>query len=114
MSATEAAWLAGFIDGEGTISSCMAGRDRKYKTWLISVPNTHFGSLDRCVEITGAGYVLKKTEGRDERRKPQNQWRVTAQRDIYEICRQIRPYCVIKGEQIDAFINEWVDIKVAA
>ena len=109
MSAIEAAWLAGFIDGEGTISSYMSGRQRRHVSWLLSVPNTVRGSLERCKEITGAGSVLVKPIGR-EKRQPCHQWRVYRKLDIASICRQILPHAVIKAPQIEAFFRANPDL----
>jgi len=32
MAPTEAAWLAGFIDGEGSVTHYRSGRDGKYRS----------------------------------------------------------------------------------
>ena len=105
MTSEEAAWLAGFIDGEGTISSYMAGKNRAYKTWVISVPNTHRGSLDRCQEITGVGSVVMKKEAHGNRRT-QYQWRVNPKQDVASILDQILPYLIVKREQAEACLAD--------
>lgn len=109
MSPIEAAWLAGFIDGEGTISSYMGGRKRQFVSWLISVPNTSRSSLEYCQKITGTGSVLVKPIGR-EKRQPCHQWRVYRKRDIASVCRQILPHAVIKAPQIAAFFRANPDL----
>lgn len=109
MSTTEKAWLAGFIDGEGSIGFYLAGRNRTYPAWYISVPNTHKGSLDYCKIITGTGTVVKK-KAATERTKEQFQWRVNPQREIAAILKQIFPYLVIKRAQAEKFLNSFVDL----
>lgn len=110
MSVAEAAWLSGFMDGEGSIFSYMAGRKRAHKTWAMSAPNTCEAALVKCREITGTGTVALRTRSKTNR-LPMWIWRVSSQRDVAEICRQILPYSVIKAEKILNFLNEWTDIE---
>lgn len=55
MSATEAAWLAGFFDGEGSLSMYLGGRTRKNHCWVLSLGNTDTSALHRCIAYTGVG-----------------------------------------------------------
>src|SRR5438270_13689339 len=48
MSEVEAAWLAGFFDGEGSLSHYRGGKDGKYLSWRICIANTYLPSLERC------------------------------------------------------------------
>jgi hypothetical protein len=112
MSLTEAAWIAGFFDGEGSIGQYLAGRGKKHPTWFLSIPNTHFGSLDYCQRITGVGRINdKNSKSRPVHHQPQRMWRVDRQRDIAQICRQMLPYLVIKRDRVEAFLMMWVDIE---
>ncbi len=107
MTLTEAAWLAGFFDGEGSLTSFLAGRNRKYPSWVISVPNTYKAALDRCVEYTGVGKVnVKKVKAKH---KPAWCWRVNCQRDIEAVCRQMLPFLIIKRKTVEAFLASWID-----
>ena len=112
MSSTEAAWLAGFFDGEGSLIKYKAGRgrDRKYGAWKISVPNTFYESLEYCKNITGVGSISERKDSNNINRKTIWQWQLSAQRDINSICKQIKPYCIIKAEKINLFLQEWRDI----
>jgi hypothetical protein len=101
MPSAEAAWLAGFFDGEGSVTVYLAGRNRAYPTYIISIPNTHKGSLDRCVEITGVGKVVSKNmKNKPDHYKQQWQWQVQSQRNIASVCLQMLPYCCIKQDKI--------------
>jgi len=109
MTTPEAAWLAGLFDGEGSLSSAMAGRRRQYKSWLLSLPNTHLPTIERCVELTGVGRIQAKPIPKLGK-KPQWAWCVTRQREIASICQQLRPYLITKAERVGCFLDEWVDL----
>lgn len=109
MSTTEKAWLAGFIDGEGSIVYYMAGRNKSHKSWLISLGNTHLGSVEYCQKITGVGSVRLSKPAKGTH-KAQWRWRVNPQREIAAIVRQILPYLVIKQEQASKFLSEFEDL----
>jgi hypothetical protein len=113
MSVADAAWLAGFFDGEGSICSSMAGRNRKHPTWILAIPNTHLASLDHCVAITGAGKIYKKYAA-TPKWSAQWTWQVQRQRNIASILEQIRPYLVTKRGKADEFLSQWSDVKTAA
>jgi hypothetical protein len=108
MTLTEAAWLAGFFDGEGSLSRYMSGRNRNYPSWVISVPNTNLAALKRCAAYTGAGRINPKKV--KPRHQPQWQWRVDRQRDIEAVCRQMLPYLIIKRRAVESFLSEWIDV----
>lgn len=105
LSETDAAWLAGFVDGEGTIASARGGRGGRYITWKLSVPNTHYGSLQHCLDVTNVGSITPRM-GIGDNRKPIWHWQVFSQANIASILRQILPYLVIKREAALRFL-EW-------
>lgn len=109
MSATEAAWLAGFFDGEGSLCEYKSGREGKYRSWRLTIPNTHKGSLDQCVAFTSVGSVRQKTRAIGNRQCSW-EWPITAQREIVDICKQMLPYLVIKKPVVESFLAGWKDI----
>ena len=112
MSLTEAAWLAGFFDGEGSLCHFMGGRDKRHPTWILTISNTHLGSLEQCVKFSGAGSLnAKSMKARPAHHKPQHQWRVVRQRDIAEVCRQMLPFLVIKRAAAESYLMSWIDIE---
>ena len=108
MNTSDAAWLAGFFDGEGSLTSYPV-RSR-YIGWKLSVPNTHLGSLEKCQRITGMGSVFpvnRKTKHDDCKRKPIWHWSVNNRKDIAAILREIVPYLVIKSDKARRFLDEY-------
>lgn len=103
MSLTEAAWLAGFFDGEGSLSQC--------PPWQLTLANTNKASVDRCQTYTGAGSVkLVKSYTAPAHWSPKWVWKITRQRDIEAVCRQMLPYLIIKRRVVEAFLSVWTDI----
>jgi hypothetical protein len=111
MSTTEAAWLAGFFDGEGSLTKSTGGRNHKYKSWIVSISNTCLESLQFCSKITNAGSICTKDRKNIENRKPAWDWRVNSQRNIVAICEQMLPYLIIKKIKVKQFLEEWTDLK---
>jgi hypothetical protein len=111
MAPTEAAWLAGFLDGEGSLTHYRSGRNGKYRSWILSITNTHKGSLDYCQLVTGVGVVkLKRRNNIPAHWKVSYQWQITAQREIVDILKQLQPFLVIKREKAEDFLSTWQDI----
>lgn len=96
LSPTDAAYIAGFFDGEGSV---ILFKKRQTIQLVCSVTNTHRGVLEWLAETTGVGGVMVGHAATDK-------WRATWVWHCYfdaakSFLEQIRPYLVIKGEQAD-------------
>lgn len=112
MTATQAAWVAGFFDGEGTISVSRGGRGGKYQSVYVSIVNTHKESIETIYSWVGAGrFSERDMSGRPKHHKQQYLWKIAAQRDVVEFCKQILPYLIVKKEKVQEFLNGWEDLK---
>ena len=111
MSIAEAAWLAGFFDGEGSLFPYTGdnGRGKRYLGWGMSISNTNHASLQQCQSFTGSGSVVPKPVPPSN--KPHWIWLVRRQRDIASIARQLRPYLVVKADAVDDFFARRQDIE---
>lgn len=102
----ECAWLAGFIDGEGTVG---LGLDRNHRTIhvYLTIPNTNLANMAR------ARVLLRSMLGRDVRvGKPERKDRrpiyviaIQNQREIKSILELIRPWLVGKRRQADLMLD---------
>ena len=108
MSPTESAWLAGMIDGEGTICLTAGGRGGKYAQLILAVYNNHKPTVEWCQKLAGTGSVsMKPMRGR---LNPSYQWRVTSQRAVIGVLRQSVPFMVTKKDKAVALLDSWQDI----
>jgi hypothetical protein len=108
MTETEAAWLAGFFDGEGSLN-CYVRKDKGSEGWRLAIANTNIEALEKCQILTGAGKVRTKPRYKAHY-KPQWDWYVYSQRDIADILRQLLPYLVVKKALANSFLEQWVDV----
>ena len=96
MSQIDAAYLAGFIDGEGSIilferSGCLALR--------LTASNTNRAVLEWIGEATGVGGLVS-FDRNPARYKISNWWQVNSE-GAESVIKQIRPYLKIKAAQAD-------------
>ena len=105
MSEAESAWLAGIIDGEGTIGIWSNGKSSRRTNYVahLQVGNTNTQMLLRIVEFTGCG-TINSGKARRENHKQLYKWRVNPMQ-IRGILPQIEPYLVIKRFQAQLVIE---------
>ena len=96
MSPCEAAWVAGIIDGEGTITARTKPYPggKRYQIVSLSACNTDLDLIARLVEFTGIGR-LHYQERVNHKRKEIWQWR-TDQRQAAMVLEQLLPWLTAK------------------
>jgi hypothetical protein len=107
MTKQEAAWFAGFFDGEGSIG--LYRRSNGKRGWRFSVPNVFRPALVQCKKLTGVGKIKAKYVAHDNI-QDQFEWYLYAQRDIAAICKQILPFLTVKRKKVKAFLKQWKDV----
>ena len=113
---TDLAWLAGIIDGEGSIgaskSKSSTGKDA-YSIQL-QIENTNLPMMEKFVNITeklGAHRRLKtsvKNINKNPKWKNSYRYNITKQSEVKAILGAIRPYLVAKEPQAN-LILEWIE-----
>lgn len=91
MSDTDAAYLAGLMDGEGSVT--MAMKRQRRTTWRISIANTDFDLLAWCKEVTGCGSIIRKPLS-NPNHKDSGGWQCYSW-NARDIMKQILPYMKI-------------------
>uniref|UniRef100_A0A6M3LDG9 Putative HNH homing endonuclease n=1 Tax=viral metagenome TaxID=1070528 RepID=A0A6M3LDG9_9ZZZZ len=94
-SETDKAYLAGFIDGEGTIVIDTHGGTRTPSLRLI-VANTYLPVLQELREIWGGCLYTKKPQRENWKAGSALEW---ATRQALEILKEVQPYLHVKREQ---------------
>lgn len=87
-------YVAGFMDGEGTISLQWHTHGLRLR---LSAVNTNKEALDKLCEWTGAGAVFIGHEQTEKRQRTYT-WSYSS-RVAYEVLQQILPHLIIKKEQ---------------
>jgi len=98
------AYVAGLIDGEGCIHiEKKLGKDKtpQYFTLRVSVTNTEFKMVNWLKENFGGHIQFHKKYKENWRRK--YQWSIVA-RQALVFLELIRPYVLVKGEQLELAI----------
>lgn len=95
LSATDAAYLAGILDGEGSISiSCCTRRGRLKTEITVGIANNCGPLLDWIAEVTGVGGLYRAKRGHLHR----SAWNLAGfQASVF--LKQLIPYLRIKKEQ---------------
>jgi hypothetical protein len=97
----QAAYIAGLIDGEGTITIC---RQKPQKVThaipyipFVAISNTNYKLMDYLVVITGIGTPRSRKDLRGNRKES---WQWDVQREeLRNFLNRISPYLIIKIEQ---------------
>ena len=94
LSISDSAWLAGFIDGEGTI--IMYHNGNPSPVWRLSAVNTDQNTMNHCKELTGVGSMSHRV--RDNPKHSDSwEWYVSTWQ-AKAIVEQIEPYMITKKE----------------
>lgn len=113
MDKTEAAWAAGFIDGEGHFgrTNSKGGPNRRL---VIAVAQVHREPLDRLQGLFG-GTVYGPYPSQHEKGHAYYQWNLAGHEAVSQAAAAMRPYmCGPKWAQAQAALDgyaEWLRIK---
>ena len=106
MSPVEAAWLAGFYDGEGFLVT-YPNRHGNITNVKLGINNTTLVALEQCQRFTGVGSIRpKKVEAN---RKSQWCWEVNGKRNVKALCEQLLPFLVVKHDACRTFLDTYVE-----
>ena len=115
LSPTEAAYIAGIIDGEGCIEFKWANRIRKdrkgtptYHTLIVrlEVPQVDGRLIDYLMKTTDEGNRDMKHFPKNPTWNDQHRWRAS-HHGVYRIMKQIYPYLIVKREKAKMIINHY-------
>jgi len=101
MKETDWAYLAGLIDGDGTISIRHVHKN-KYCPY-VSIANTNRAALERCRDMMGSGSITTK------RARKKNHLESYAVNWVYDVALKIvekcLPYLIIKKDRAQALLD---------
>src|SRR5688572_7825878 len=115
LSIQEAAWLAGFMDGEGTLTIGRATRSESRSGFsyeaLMVVANTEYDVLVGIVNMCGGGKVQRSNVKKVAHHKDGYR-AIWSANEIRRLLPQIRPFLRIKARQADILLR-FLESKVA-
>ena len=115
MTATERAYVAGIIDGEGSIEYVQRNVIRHnrpgkpvHKVWNIrlEVPQVDGRLIDYLMETTAEGTRDMKRFPGNDKWQDQHRWRV-GYRGVYRVLKQVHKYLIVKKEKSEMVINHY-------
>ena len=115
MTPTERSYVAGIIDGEGSIEYVQRDRIRHdrpgkpvHKVWNIrmEVPQVDGRLIDYLIETTAEGTRDMKRFPNNDKWQDQHRWRV-AHRGVYRVLKQIHKYLIVKGEKSKLVVDHY-------
>ena len=115
MTPTECAYVAGIIDGEGSIEFKRKPRIRRdrigtptYVTLIVrmEVPQVDGRLIDYLMETTKEGSRDMKHYPNNPTHQDQHRWRV-GYHGVYRVLKQIYPYLIVKKEKAKLVIDHY-------
>lgn len=105
----EASWLAGIIDGEGSVGLYNYGKEGRRV--LIQMGNTDEKLILRFREIIGCGSTIFRTRIHmtHKGRKPMYQYSLKGSNRCYWVLKQVLPFLITKKDKVFDIINEIED-----
>ncbi|MCT8975907.1 hypothetical protein N4T77_04790 [Clostridium sp. CX1] len=110
MTAEEKAYIAGIIDGEGSIMLISLHKNQ-YPSPMISISSTTMELLEWIKSTVGKGTIINKKNYNTERHKNSYTYYLKYN-DAIELLKEIESYLVIKTKKKRAqmIINEYKDV----
>ena len=115
MTPTERAYVAGIIDGEGSIEYVQRDRIRHdrpgkpvHKVWNIrmEVPQVDGRLIDYLIATTDEGVRDMKHFPGNDKWQSQHRWRA-GYRGVYRVLKQIHKYLIVKREKSEMVIKHY-------
>lgn len=98
------AWMAGFVDGEGTITICALSKRKRYMPKL-AVCNTNYDSIIVFEEEFGGKVRKRSLKGKGSVKwKPVYEWSLTCNL-AGRVVKLIKPYLKIKNKQAELLLK---------
>lgn len=112
LSPTDAAYIAGLIDGEGSIMLVKPGHVQAEANLRVTVANTYLPVLEWLTDITGIGRIYQHRVDTEKHRASYS-WRCHGD-GADSLLGQIRPYLRIKAVQADLALETISRLRVPA
>lgn len=108
---TEKAYLAGMIDGEGTVTLVKHRSRDTFKRPQVAVSSTSYSLLKAFVNMTGVGYISQKKKYKDHHKQSYH-WNISSGSQTIDLCKQLLPYLREdkKWKRAKKLVSEWKSV----
>lgn len=104
IAAVDAAWLAGLIDGEGTVTLSRDRRTAKFRTPTIDMTSTSPELLEEVVRLTGVGFITTKRTKAKEHHSQAWHWCVRGGSQVIALLKIVLPFMREKNKRARAVL----------
>jgi hypothetical protein len=115
LSAEHFAYLAGIIDGEGTIT-ILQHRQHNRNTLVLrprlSAANNHHGLLETIRQRHGGTLIINHRKPKPNK-KPSYVWRICGAKELHEIIGNVLPYLIVKAVHAEVMMN-YLESRISA
>ena len=110
MKETDAAYIAGIIDGEGSILLTKLSRNT-HRAPVVSVPSTTIELLDYLKETIGHGKITRKTNYNKEKHKDCFTY-ILERNQAIDLLKEVSPYLIIhsKKKRANLILSKYKDL----
>lgn len=105
---TDLAYLAGLLDGEGTITLAASSNPKAFRAPLVSISSTDQALVEAALAIAGSGWVQTKKRAAQAHWKQGYEYRVKNAAAI-ELLARLRPFmrCPAKMRRADMLLCDY-------
>jgi hypothetical protein len=103
LSEAQKAYIAGIIDGEGSIT--IYANTGNYCYFEVTVTNTNIKLINWLKETTGLGKISKDKRHSKLSKKECYKWRVRRKEENLQLLKQIAPYLICKKEKAEKVLS---------
>jgi hypothetical protein len=105
LTEAEKAYLAGLVDGEGTVTLARHHRDQ-YPQPRLAIANNSLELLEWVRGKLGCGIIIRRSR-RKEWHRDSYAWQVQLAGNVFKVLGEIRPYLILKRQQATLLLEDY-------
>ena len=104
----DAAWIAGIIDGEGTVTLTYNHAGQRFKNPQVSVASTSYELLRMLKDMTGVGHISQKKKYQPQHKQSYH-WQINTGKQAIDLLRSLLPFLreSKKWKRAKKLVSEW-------
>lgn len=110
----DVAYLAGLIDGDGTITLRGEGKGYYYSPEIV-ISNTDMGIINKVIKIlekTNVKYYVQDVFTKGWNKKPLKRISIVGIENVYPLLKALTPYLASKKKKVAKLVMKWCEIRL--